>query len=471
MFPIPWRKSLVIQFLLNTAVMITLGFCALIIVFKMGKETAALTGDHGWSLLEIPGRLLLVGGLCLLFFLAMLARMGRFVVNFQEEMLSEIHTRTQALKEKVTTLDALSKISNAVLGASHNVEQVLALTLPFVSEAIPSDRVVVSLLEWEKHRADLFTYEGMQFKKLVIAETPDDSPHLRVVQMGAPLVITDLLASPKTIHSRPARRGFRSLLSVPLTVRGKTIGALAVLHRSIHSFPQGEIDRAMQIASHLALALDNVNANADLEETLFNTITGLAEAVDARDAYTGHHSQQVSQLAAAIASRLGLSGETLETIRIAGLLHDIGKIGIAETILRKTDRLTDEEFAVMRQHPVIGARILRPLKKLRSVSKLVYHHHERYDGRGYPDGQKGTDIELGARILTLADSIDAMNGDRPYRPRLPWRRIVEEIKKGAGTQFDPALVPVAIEAFQALAPLTSSSSASTVSSEVCPKSS
>ncbi|MBM7868273.1 HD domain-containing protein [Heliobacterium gestii] len=471
MFPIPWRKSLVIQFWLNTAVMITLGLCALFIVFKMGKETALPTGEHDWTLLEIPGRLALVGGLCLLFFLAMLARMGRFVVHFQEDMLSQIQTRTQALKEKVTTLDALSKISNTVLGTSRDVEQVLELVLPFVDEALPSDRVVVSLLEWEKHRADLFAYEAGAFQKLSVSEEPEDSPHLQAVQTGAPLVITDLLASPQTLDSRPAKRGFRSLLAVPLTVRRKNIGALNVLHRAVHSFSQGEIDRALQVSSHLAVALDNAQANADLEETLFNTITGLAEAVDARDAYTGHHSQQVAQLAEAIGSRLGLTGQALETVRIAGLLHDIGKIGIEETILRKTDRLTEEEFAVMRQHPVIGARILRPLKKLRSVSALVYHHHERYDGRGYPDGQKGSDIELGARILALADSIDAMNGDRPYRPRLPWRRIIEEIEKGAGTQFDPALVPVAIEAFQALQPLTPVNNARTVSSEVCPKSS
>ncbi|MFH2137011.1 MAG: HD domain-containing phosphohydrolase [Candidatus Omnitrophota bacterium] len=178
---------------------------------------------------------------------------------------------------------------------------------------------------------------------------------------------------------------------------------------------------------------------------LFETIKALAMALDARDHYTHGHSQQVTDYSVAIATEMDLSLEDIERIRDAGLLHDIGKIGIADAVLLKPGRLTDEEYAQIRKHPEIGKKILSPVRSLTDKIPLIYHHHERYDGGGYPDGLKGENIPLGARILAVADSYQAMTSDRPYRKALPMEVAISELNKGRDKQFDTKIVDIFIE--------------------------
>lgn len=176
--------------------------------------------------------------------------------------------------------------------------------------------------------------------------------------------------------------------------------------------------------------------------SLMDTVTALAFAIDAKDHYTQGHSQAVSRLAARIASQLGLSPTEVEEIRLAGILHDIGKIGVPETVLNKPARLTDEEYNVMKSHAVLGWKILEPLKvkAIEHIRRMVRHHHERFDGRGYPDGLSGQVIPLGARILTIADSYDTMVSDRAYKKGRPTAEAVAELERCRGTHFDAVLV-------------------------------
>jgi diguanylate cyclase (GGDEF)-like protein/putative nucleotidyltransferase with HDIG domain len=167
----------------------------------------------------------------------------------------------------------------------------------------------------------------------------------------------------------------------------------------------------------------------------------LAQAVDERDAYTGRHSYVVGELAARVARLLGLETEDVELVRLAGSLHDLGKLAVPEEILRKPGALTDSELLVLRRHPQIGFRMLRSLG-VDPVSQWVLHHHERWDGRGYPHGLGGEDIPLGSRILFVADAYDAMTSDRVYRPRVDHERAIAELERCAGTQFDPEVVAV-----------------------------
>ena len=168
----------------------------------------------------------------------------------------------------------------------------------------------------------------------------------------------------------------------------------------------------------------------------------ISSALDARDPYTGDHSRRVSDTATVLAKMLGLADDEIQETRIAAHLHDIGKIGIPDSILLKPGRLDDEEWALMKQHPQIGADILSKSPSFSRISAIILHHHERYDGKGYPRGLKGTGIPLMGRILTIADCFDAMTARRPYKQERSIDYAAGELKKNSGTQFDPELVPV-----------------------------
>lgn len=163
----------------------------------------------------------------------------------------------------------------------------------------------------------------------------------------------------------------------------------------------------------------------------------ITSALDARDPYTGNHSRRVSDMACELCHVLGLSGEATREIHIAGHLHDIGKIGIPDRVLLKPGRLDDEEWEMMKQHPKIGADILSGCHHFDRIAAIILHHHERFDGKGYPFGAKGEEIPLGSRIIAVCDSIDAMASNRAYRNALPLEKVREEIEKNSGVMYDP----------------------------------
>lgn len=170
------------------------------------------------------------------------------------------------------------------------------------------------------------------------------------------------------------------------------------------------------------------------------TVNALILAIDAKDHYTSDHSENVARLSSLIAEVFGFSKDVRDKLKQAAIIHDIGKIGVDEAILRKKGTLTPEEFAEIKRHPEIGARIVKAIPFLEETFQIILHHHERFDGTGYPKGLKGDEIPLCVRIVTIADAIDAMIHDRPYRNRLPTEEILKELKNGAGTHFDPAIV-------------------------------
>ena len=175
------------------------------------------------------------------------------------------------------------------------------------------------------------------------------------------------------------------------------------------------------------------------------TIFAIANAVEARDMRTGRHSFRVAEYAVMIARELGFTEEELENIRKIGLLHDIGKIGVPDTILNKPAKLTDDEFKTMRSHVLIGSEILKDFSIIKNVADGARYHHERYDGEGYVEGLKGEEIPLTARIIGIADAFDAMTADRIYRKALPMEKVISELKRCRGTQFDPGLVDILLE--------------------------
>ncbi len=191
--------------------------------------------------------------------------------------------------------------------------------------------------------------------------------------------------------------------------------------------------------SKYSMASNNKVFYNELRELFYKTIRAISNALDTKDSYTNGHSLRVTLYSMILAKELNLDDAFMEDIEIAGLLHDIGKIAMPKSILCKNGKLTDEEFLVMKSHPLRGEKIVINIKKLHMISSWVKAHHEKWDGKGYPDGLKGTEIPLPGRIIALADTYDAMTSTRPYRTALSHEVAISEIKRCAGTQFDPEL--------------------------------
>lgn len=190
----------------------------------------------------------------------------------------------------------------------------------------------------------------------------------------------------------------------------------------------------------LLLARYSFTKYAETRALFFGTVSALSQAIDAKDGFTRGHADRVSRIAGAIAREMDLSEKQIEQIELAGMLHDIGKIGVEDQILMKPTRLDPHEQQLMRRHPIYGATILQPSESLRPLVSLVLHHHENYDGSGYPEGRKGEDIPLGSRIIIVADAYEAMTSDRIYRKAIGHERAMEQLNRYKGIQFDPKVV-------------------------------
>ncbi|MBM4370350.1 MAG: GAF domain-containing protein [Deltaproteobacteria bacterium] len=229
-------------------------------------------------------------------------------------------------------------------------------------------------------------------------------------------------------------------IQVPLQVGDHYIGVFEVCSEKADAFSEGDRTLLTTLASQAAIAIENARLYEGTQRTYFETIRALAGALEARDAYTRGHSERVTAYALHLGGALGLSGEALDVVRYAGLLHDIGKIGIPDTVLHKHDALSPEDRRTIETHPQFADSILAPIRFLREALVAVYHHHERWDGTGYPDALRGEAIPLAARIICVADAFDAMTSSRPYRGAMGPGEAVEELQRGAGTQFDPRVV-------------------------------
>jgi HD-GYP domain-containing protein (c-di-GMP phosphodiesterase class II) len=252
----------------------------------------------------------------------------------------------------------------------------------------------------------------------------------------SPLLIHDLAAD-KTFHWLGAYA--QQLIAVPLQRQDQLLGCMFGLDKLTGEFDTVDSKLLNSIANESAIYLENSMLYEDVRGLMMGLLHALISAVDAKDTYTCGHSERVALLSRRLAMEARLGEHGVERIYMAGLLHDVGKIGVPEAVLQKAGRLTDAEFGEIRKHPEIGARILRDIRQIEDIIPGVLHHHERFDGRGYPAGLVGDNIPLMGRIICLADCFDAMTSSRTYRKALPLEAALEEIRKCAGSQFDPRL--------------------------------
>jgi putative nucleotidyltransferase with HDIG domain len=247
------------------------------------------------------------------------------------------------------------------------------------------------------------------------------------------IVVNDPSQAHPDMPSPPARR----FAVVPAGGAGWLVAV-----NPVHDCPisNAEIERMQYVASLIAAQASNARTYAELKELLFGIIRALTAAIDAKDPYTSGHSERVARIAVRLAEEMSVPPQKRSDLYLAGLLHDIGKIGVDDQVLKKCGALTPEEYRKIQAHVEIGVTILKDLKKLHHILPGVRHHHESMDGTGYPDHLSGEDIPLEARILAVADSFDAMSSNRPYRKRLSPMQIDEVFRKGRGTQWDPQAV-------------------------------
>jgi HD-GYP domain-containing protein (c-di-GMP phosphodiesterase class II) len=272
-----------------------------------------------------------------------------------------------------------------------------------------------------------------------------------VAQHGKPLVVNSPKKDPRFFKGVDERTEFktRNIICVPVKVKKKLIGVLeAINKKGKGKFDREDLTLLTSLADQVAIALDNSRLYEELEEMFFQTAESLADAIEKRDPYTGGHTQRVTLYSQAIAKYLQLEPLEKKWLKIASVLHDIGKIGVEDDILKKRDRLTPEEFNVIKRHSDMGAEILEHIRQLREIVPGVRYHHEHVNGKGYPNGLRGKEIPILAKIVAVADTYDAMTTDRPYRKAIEKEGAIEELKRCSGTQLDKEVVKAFIQAYQ-----------------------
>lgn len=342
------------------------------------------------------------------------------------------------LSGKIETIKAMAMLDREILSTIDRVT-ILKTAVALVSRIMPCERAAVLFREGENYRVISEWGVGRFLDNVYKVK----GSHLEVLETKrGSLFIPDLAVDTTEClyHREQNAIGIKSSLMVPLATKGETIGLLDIGSTFHGRLAPGNLSTAENIGSQITVALENARLYEELQQLLINTITSLASAIDAKSPWTKGHSERVTQYALQIGEEMGLKGEELERLKLSGLLHDVGKIGTYDILLDKPTKLTDEEFELVKKHPLKGAEILAPIKQLADVIPGVRYHHERYDGKGYPDGLKGEEIPLQARILCVADSFDSMTADRPYRPSPGKEYAISEFKRCLGTQFDPNIV-------------------------------
>ena len=250
---------------------------------------------------------------------------------------------------------------------------------------------------------------------------------------------------PLLIHENNRVQGLpetvRSMMLVPLAIRKKVFGVLSVsVFNGDVRFSEKDLYYMSFMTHKAAYAIENIALYENIYENLFATLYAFVKAIEARDPYTEQHSNRVTQIAVALCKGMGGSQEEQDILNVAGQLHDIGKIGIRDDILLKPGRLTDDEFRLIKEHPVIGANIVERLGLWDREKSIIRCHHERFDGKGYPDGLAGKQIPMLGRILSVADVYDAIASDRAYRKKMEEDKILQIMYGGSGSQFDPGVI-------------------------------
>ncbi len=356
--------------------------------------------------------------------------------------------KTGPSRVKLQLMDAISRHIVSDCGLAETVEQIVETTQTTVRATAAS----LLLPDESGFKLHFGVVKGNKSRELKEVTLDLQSGIVGwVARHMEPVIVNDVSMDARFTGEVDRSIGFetRSVMCMPLTMHGEFVGVLEVLNKVDGTgFTAQDLETLEAIAATAALAIKGNQLQQQLQDGYKATLRSLAAAIDAKDPYTRGHSARVMQYALMTGVSLGLDAAELESLEQGAVLHDVGKIGVDEYILRKPGRLTSKERSKSEQHPLIGAAIVADVPFLKEARKIILHHHERWDGAGYPYRLKGEESPLGARIVAIADAFDTMTTDRPYRQPLTYDEAVQETLRCSGSQFCPRSVEVFLDGMQ-----------------------
>ncbi len=359
--------------------------------------------------------------------------------------------KLKRIEEKVKRLALLSQLSQ-ILNSTLDTKEIRRRAMEAATQLMKAE--VGSLLLVHEEKRYLYF-------EVALGEREEDIKTISlnfgegiagwVAQHGKPLIVNSPKKDRRFFKGVDERTEFktRNIICVPIRVKEKTVGVLEAINKKGKGrFNQEDLSLLTSLADQVAIALDNSRLYQELEEMFFQTAESLADAIEKRDSHTGGHTQRVTLYSQAIAKYLQLTPSERKWVKITSVLHDIGKIGIEDDILKKPKPLSPEEFHIIKRHSNMGAEIIEHIRQLKEIIPGVKYHHEQVDGKGYPDGLRGEDIPILAKIVAVSDTYDAMTTDRPYRKAMDKKMAIDELKRCSGTQLDKEVVEAFIQAYQ-----------------------
>ena len=360
-------------------------------------------------------------------------------ITYAAELQSRVEEQTGFIR-------SLLDFSNQ-LNAIDGMQQAMELTLNTFRRLMGCERISVLLKTPGTGEFAIVESLGLPHDIRRRAVSLEESPVVaRVAGTGEALHVSDVSSSDVSA----GRGDGTSFVSVPMcgSIDGKreVFGVINLTDRQGEApFTEEDVRLVQSITDIASVACSNLRNKEFLEKSYFDTVGALAMALEAKDPYTHGHSQRVTSMCMIVADVLGFTNDQMDQIMFAGMLHDVGKIGVPERILLKKSKLNDEEFFTIREHPLEGEKMVEHISFLKEAGTIIRQHHERFDGKGYPDGLRGEQIHVSARIMAVADSYDAMTTDRSYRRRLLRSQVRDELFRGRGSQFDPEILDIFIQ--------------------------
>jgi HD-GYP domain-containing protein (c-di-GMP phosphodiesterase class II) len=342
-------------------------------------------------------------------------------------------------------LDQLKKLANinVTLNSTIDLDKLIKFIISSAAELLECE--AVSILLYSQEKSCLYFTESSTSDVTKLTETCvplQGSLAGAIFLENRPLIINNVKRDPRHFPLAAQQVNFKthSLLGVPMRTHDKITGVLEALNKKKHIFTQDDLEILQVIASQAAVAIQNAKLVRDLQDAYNSTLEGWSNALDLRDEETHGHALRVTEMTLDLAKEIGISGDQLSSFRQGALLHDIGKMGVPDNILRKPGPLTEAEWEIMRQHPDYAYKLLSPISYLRPALDIPYCHHEKWNGTGYPRGLHGEDIPLSARVFSIVDVWDALSSHRAYREPWPKEKTLEYIQSQASISFDPKVV-------------------------------
>jgi len=411
-----------------------LGTLSIAFVLLVAYEHSSFSSDYSEPLLLIG---LLAFLTCAVAYFADKEREHR---RENRNLIQELHDTARALDARVARLNKLCETSTHLAGAL-DIKRISELVVEALVAQVEADAASLVLVD-KAHGRTLHRHSKGPLAELEAEHDSSEEIARDAAERGAPAMRL-LRPSEEVAKHLQALSNTLSTMAAPMKVSDLVGGALAAMRQD--DFSSEDMNLLTTLANMAAKAIESAELHEQLRQSYFRTLHVLARSLAARDPYSATHGEAVTWLAARLAEGLGLRPEMVDVIRAYGQLHDLGKIGISDSVLLKEGALTPEEHQVCRQHTVIGEDIIRPLNPGPAVLSMIRNHHERWDGSGYPDRLRAEQIPLLARIVGVADAFHAMTSHRPYRPAALIYNAVDEIRSLAGAQFDPKVVEALLE--------------------------